>query len=146
MPWTVAHQAPLSMGFSSQEYWSGLPCSSAGDLPNPGIKPRSLMSPALVVRLFTTSATWESPSWVPTISVILNKSVNSYSFHFLSIIAAIAIKKEQHAKKYTNCFTLMMKPDPNYIPMRQDLLLCSFYKPPSFCLFMLCMMAKKAFL
>ena len=36
--WTVAHQAPLSMGFSRQEYWSGLPCPPPGDLPNPGIK------------------------------------------------------------------------------------------------------------
>ena len=40
-PWTVAHQAPLSMEFSRQECWSGLPFSSSGDLPNPGIKPRS---------------------------------------------------------------------------------------------------------
>ena len=40
-PWTAARQAPLSMGFSRQEYWSGLPCPSPGDLPNPGIKPRS---------------------------------------------------------------------------------------------------------
>ena len=39
-PWTVAHQAPLSMGFSRQEYWSGLPFPSPGDLPDPGIKPR----------------------------------------------------------------------------------------------------------
>ena len=39
--WTVARQAPLSMGFSRQEYWSGLPCPPPGDLPNPGIKPRS---------------------------------------------------------------------------------------------------------
>ena len=42
--WTVALQAPLSMGFSKQEYWSGLPFPSPGDLPNPGIKP---VSPAL---------------------------------------------------------------------------------------------------
>ena len=41
-PWTVAHQAPLSMGILQEEYWSGLPCSPPGDLPNPGIKPRSL--------------------------------------------------------------------------------------------------------
>ena len=41
-PWTVAHQAPLSMGFSRQEYWRGLPCPSPGDLPNPGIEPVSL--------------------------------------------------------------------------------------------------------
>ena len=38
-PWTVAHQAPLSMGFPRQEYWSGLPCPPPGDLPNPGIRP-----------------------------------------------------------------------------------------------------------
>ena len=40
--WTVAHQAPLSMGFSRQEYWSRLPCPPPGDLPDPGIKPASL--------------------------------------------------------------------------------------------------------
>ena len=45
-PWTVAHQAPLSMGFSRQEYWSGLPCLPPGDFPNPGIEPMSLTSPA----------------------------------------------------------------------------------------------------
>ena len=43
-PWTVAHQAPLFMGFSRQEYWSGLPFPSPGDLPDPGIEP---VSPAL---------------------------------------------------------------------------------------------------
>ena len=41
-PWTIAYQASLSMEFSRQEYWSGLPCPLQGDLPNPGIKPRSL--------------------------------------------------------------------------------------------------------
>ena len=40
-PWTIAHQAPLSMRFSGQEHWSGLPCPPPGDLPNTGIKPRS---------------------------------------------------------------------------------------------------------
>ena len=59
-PWTVAHQAPLSIGFSRQEYQSGLPFPPPGDLPNPGIEPRSLKSPALVGRFFTTSATWEA--------------------------------------------------------------------------------------
>ena len=48
--WTVAYQAPLSMGFSRQEYWSGLPCPPPRDIPNPGIKPTSLMSPALAGR------------------------------------------------------------------------------------------------
>ena len=46
--WTIAHQAAGSMGFSRQEYWSGLPCPPTGDLPDSGIKPTSLMSPALV--------------------------------------------------------------------------------------------------
>ena len=45
--WTIVHQAPLFMGFSRQKYWSGLPCPLPGDLPHPGIKPESLMSPAL---------------------------------------------------------------------------------------------------
>ena len=57
---TVAHQAPLSIGFSRQEYWSGLPCPPPGDLPNPGIKPASLISPVLAGRFFTTSAIWEA--------------------------------------------------------------------------------------
>ena len=56
-PWTVAHQAPLSMGFSRQEYWSGLPFLTPGDLPDPGIKP---LSPSLAGGFFTTSATWEA--------------------------------------------------------------------------------------
>ena len=58
-PKTAASQAPLSTGFSRQEYWSGLPFSSPGDLPDPGIEPVPLMPPALVGRFFTTSATWE---------------------------------------------------------------------------------------
>ena len=52
-PWTVAHQAPLSMGFSRQEYWSGLPFPSQGDLPDPGIEPRS---PALQADALTSES------------------------------------------------------------------------------------------
>ena len=58
--WTVAFQASLSMGFSIQEYWSGLPCPHPGDLPYPGIEPTSLTSPALASRFFTTGATWST--------------------------------------------------------------------------------------
>ena len=57
--WTVALQAPLSMGFTRQEYWSGLPCLPPEDLPNPVIKPLSPISPALAGRFFTSSTTWE---------------------------------------------------------------------------------------
>ena len=63
-PWTVAHQAPLSMGFSRQEYWSGLPFPSPGDLPDPGIEPRS---PA-----FQADALPSEPPGSSTLCLILN--------------------------------------------------------------------------
>ena len=53
-PWTVAGQVPLPMEFSRQEYWSGLPFRSPGNIPDPGIKPASLVSSALAGRFFTT--------------------------------------------------------------------------------------------
>ena len=53
-PWTVARQAHLSMGFSRQGHWSGLPCPLPGDLPNPEMEPASLTAPALAGRFFTT--------------------------------------------------------------------------------------------
>ena len=58
--WTVAHQAPLSLGLSRQEYSSGLSCPPPGDLPDPEIEPESLMSPALAGGFFTTNSTWEA--------------------------------------------------------------------------------------
>ena len=57
--WTVAFQAPLSIGFSRQEYWSGLPCPPPGDLPNPGFELMCLMSPASAGG-FLLSITWEA--------------------------------------------------------------------------------------
>ena len=59
-PWTAAHQVPLSLGFYRQEYWSGSPFPSPGNLPDPGIEPSSFMSPALAGGFFTSSATWEA--------------------------------------------------------------------------------------
>ena len=59
-PWTLAGPAPLSVGFSRQEHWSGLPFPPPRDLPNPGIELPSLMSPALSDGFFITSATWEA--------------------------------------------------------------------------------------
>ena len=58
--WTVACQALLSMGFSRQEYWSGLLCPRLGDLPSPGNEPAPLVSPSLTGRFFTNRATWEA--------------------------------------------------------------------------------------
>ena len=58
-PWTIACPAPLSMGFSKQEYWSGLPCPPPRGLTDPGIEPVSLTSSALAGGFFITSASWE---------------------------------------------------------------------------------------
>ena len=57
---TVARQAPLSMGFSRQEYWGGLPFPFPRDIPDPGVEPQSLMSPALAGKFFTLSTAWEA--------------------------------------------------------------------------------------
>ena len=57
-PWTVARQAPLSVGFSRQEHWSELLLLPPGNLPDPGIKPKPLLSSVLAGVLYTTSATW----------------------------------------------------------------------------------------
>ena len=54
IPWTVAHQTPLSTEFSRQEYWSGLPFPSPGNIPDTGVEPESLSSSALAGRFFTT--------------------------------------------------------------------------------------------
>ena len=57
--WIIACKFPLSMGFSRQEYWRGLPCHPPGNLPNPAIKLAFLMSPSLIDKFFTTSTTME---------------------------------------------------------------------------------------
>ena len=60
--WTLSRQVPLSVRFSKQEYWSGLPFPNPGDGPDPGIELLSPVSPALADEFFTTSITWEVPS------------------------------------------------------------------------------------
>ena len=78
-------QAPLSMGFSRQEYWSRLPCPPPGDLPEPGIEPVSLTSLGLAGRFSTTSTTWEEPAHCPpnTHIPIVNseRTVSLHSMH-----------------------------------------------------------------
>ena len=69
-PWTVAHQAPPSMGFYRQKYWSGLPFPSPGDLPDPGIKPRS---PAL-----QADALWSEPPGKSHIYLISREALNPF--------------------------------------------------------------------
>ena len=93
--WTVAQQAPLSMGFSRQEYWSGLPCPPPGDLLDPEIKPESPVSPGLAGGSFTNSALLEKrqaylwsidntellkqgPEQMLLLSVLLNEYTRTY--------------------------------------------------------------------
>ena len=68
-PWTVAHQAPLSMGFHRQEYWSRFSFSTPEALPDPGIEPASLASPALAGGFFTTAP----PGKLHTIFIVITK-------------------------------------------------------------------------
>ena len=80
-PWTAAHQAPLSMGFFRQDYPSGLPCPTPGDLPYPGIEPTSPTSPPLAGRFFTT----EPPvklSEVPLLSKVPKPYLTVYFWWF----------------------------------------------------------------
>ena len=65
-PCTVARQAPLSMGFSRQEYWSGLPCPSSGYLPNPGIEPAFPVSPALQADSLRIEPPGKPSWWIAT--------------------------------------------------------------------------------
>ena len=97
-PWTVALQAPLSMGFPRQKYWSGLPFPSPGNFSDPGIEPSSLVSPALAGGFFTTSTTWEAhyyysilligllPTYILTIYYSFKGNQN-FSLPFLSLLA-----------------------------------------------------------
>ena len=85
--WTVACQAPLSMGFSRQEYWSGFPCPPPRHLSDPGVKLTSLMFPAWASRFFTISATWEAPSPVLLTYIfhLLNLKSNLNFSHYIKI-------------------------------------------------------------
>ena len=85
-PWTVAHQAPLSMGFSRQEYWSGLPCLSPRDLPDPGVEPMSFLSTALAGGFFTTEPPGKSYRRYE------NETGMSLSSHLLGNIGQIVLR------------------------------------------------------
>ena len=92
-PWTVTCQAPLSMQFSRQEHWSGLPFPLPGDLSNLGIEPTSLMSPTLAGGFFTNCTTWEvlkcilnQPIMFKRLQNILTMKVSYRSFSFFSLL------------------------------------------------------------
>ena len=91
--WTVAHQAPLSIGFSKQKEWSGLPFPLPEDLPNPGIEPVSLGCPALAGRFFT-----KEPPGKPYVCVCKN-SLEWFSPHASkSVLSKCGIQLQTHQK------------------------------------------------
>ena len=104
-PWTVTHQAPLSMGFSRQEYWSGLPCCPPEDLPDPGIEPTSLKFSALAGMFFTLAphesqdCHWSSPAYahIP-LSSNLFCCLSSFSTH-----------RRAHTAHLCTCFSALCK-------------------------------------
>jgi len=109
--WTIACQAPLSMGFSKQEYWSGLPGPSPGDFPNPGIESTSLKSPALADGFFTIRSTWEDfltmePFFSETSHCprVLRKSLAKYGMNSKFLyLASQAMDKPQSAFPALSC-------------------------------------------
>ena len=109
--WTVAHQAPLSTRFSSQEYWSGLLCPPPGNIPNPGVKSASLMSPLLAGWFFTTSATWDAHALVDLDNYCLLCS-HPFSLNSLNFSAHAGWFKYEHDWCYyesINCLSFSMQ-------------------------------------
>ena len=80
-PWSLVHQAPVSMGFSRQKFWSGSPSPPQGDLPQPGIEPSSPASPALAGRFFTTEPSGKLPQWYISIQNLQKKKKKKKVFY-----------------------------------------------------------------
>ena len=97
-PWSVGHQAPLSMGFSRQEYWSGLPFPPPGYLPKPGSKPTSLASPALAGGFFTTV-----PPGKPNHTFKALNFAHDLSYHFMSAFNQ-ALHQTPHTQYLQPCW------------------------------------------
>ena len=115
IPWTVAYKAPLSMEFSRQEYWSGLPFPSPGDLPDPGLEPLSLASPALTGGFFTTNATWEGfrdmMKWFEIWLKFYTYLYASNHFRARAMISKLAwdLKEIHISMKYPLCYFLHLQ-------------------------------------
>ena len=104
--WTVAHQAPLSMGFCRQEYWSGLPFPLPGDLPNPGTEHTSLRmhnSPALAGGIFISNATWEGPRVCEGYHLTMSNSLGPngiYSPFVHGILQERKLRQEKESREF----------------------------------------------
>ena len=96
-PWTVAHQAPLSIGFSRQEYWSGSPCPPPGDLPHPEIEPASPASPTLQADSLPTE-----PLEKPYCAIFPFKLTIAHILKKMKILTRNCLYKEENMKTSTD--------------------------------------------
>ena len=103
-PWTVVRQVSPSVGLSRPEYWGGLPCAPPGNLPDPGIEPSSLTSPALTYRFFIPSATWKVSVYGFRLSQFLQKICNKQYPPF----AKPALHSYPISRKNNFCFTVQV--------------------------------------
>ena len=113
--WTEAYKASLSVGFFRQEYWRGLPFPPPGDLPNPGIKPAFLMSPALTDKFFTTSATWETP-----------RLHESYIYLKIVLSFKSSLNRWHHLRSHQRSARMQVLPYPPTLRTIQCFHLCQF--------------------
>ena len=105
--WTEVCHTPLSKGFSKQEYWSGLPCPPPGNLPDPGIKPVSLMSPALAGEFFTTRTAWLLQYKIPHVPPN-NLRFTTHRYEN-SIVVIFYLIRQKNKFKPLNFFSLNIK-------------------------------------
>ena len=110
-PWTIARQAPLSVGFSRQEHWSGLPCFPPGDLPDPGIESVSLLSPAFQVDSLPVTLHYPS-KWLSPYQYSMNYILTPMTTYFYSEIL-YTTEKSWHATTEKQNKNSNTKPFPN---------------------------------
>ena len=101
-PWTVVYQAPLSMGFYKQEYWSELPFCPPEDLLDPEIEPMSLLSPELAGRFFTT----EPPGKPKVLQPPPPKKFLYFLCEVMNVLIVVVISQSMQHIKFSSCCTL----------------------------------------
>ena len=120
--WTLALQAPLSIGFSRQEYWRGLPCPSPGELPDPGIKLASTVSPALAGRFFYHWATWEAPGSYVQGCKLFTRLASSMGELCVVLKYMLGLITYGCWNKWANPWSLLAN-DPKHMPYRECVIL-----------------------
>ena len=133
-PWTVAHQAPLSMGFPRQEYWSGLPLPPSGNLPGPGIEPATLVS-WIGRQVLFHCVTWESRGLSEASCLLSADLVPGWRKPLLVLApACLHIHRSDHFLPWISCFSITQI---FVLPHVSHTVCClgkfGFYRPQSYC-------------